>query len=233
MQRDYYGNKSSAAEQAEYLMSILPDLDHLDLQELLTQQESAYEYYNFGLEHGESSNRFNESGFVDDDDDDINEALARSLATLDVNDGQSSPHNTGSNVTELAIGEQDEFGGTMVRVGDRTFMEYFDYDSYARAMMATSGVDVYEQSTPNFYDVGNVNEGLSKKDLSKLSSSKYKIKSSKEKEKEQCVICCAEFKNGDKVITLACKHVFHSKCIIKWLEVKKHCPLCQREVKRK
>lgn len=68
------------------------------------EQESAYEYYNFGqrgFEHGESSNCFNESVFVDYDDD---EALARSLMMMDVNDYQFSPHNTRSNVTESSIG---------------------------------------------------------------------------------------------------------------------------------
>lgn len=76
------------------------------------EQESAYEYYNFGqpglehgessfgLEHGGSSNIIDEGGFVDYD---IDEALARSLMMLDVEDQfspPSSPPNTRSNVTE-------------------------------------------------------------------------------------------------------------------------------------
>ncbi|KAL1531442.1 RING-type E3 ubiquitin transferase [Salvia divinorum] len=168
--------------------------------------------------------------------------------------GGSSNHVGGRNLLahynpelhEHGHGESsNHVGESSNHVGERNYVEYHDYDSWARAAMTTSGVnddhsppdpsslDDTIPNQPQFYDVGNLNKGLSKKALSKLPSSKYKIKSSKDKEKDQCVICCVKFKNGDKVTTLPCKHFFHSKCILKWLEMKKHCPLCQREVKRK
>ncbi|KAL1531444.1 RING-type E3 ubiquitin transferase [Salvia divinorum] len=229
MERNNYGNESSTAEQAQCLKSIFPDLDHLDLQELLKQQESAYEFYNFGqpglahgesnfgqpgFEHGESSNSFDESGYVDYYDD---EALARSLMMLDVEDQfspPSSPPNTRSNVTEPTV---------EVHVVENPEQDHdIDPDTMS-----------YEQLQSLGDAVGHESKGLSENAISKLrrSGSSFKAKSSKKKEEiVECTICCAEFNNGDRVITLHCKHFYHSECIIKWLQINKNCPVCQREV---
>ncbi|XP_042035401.1 E3 ubiquitin-protein ligase BIG BROTHER-like [Salvia splendens] len=146
-------NRLSAAE---YLKWILPDLEGLDAQEVLKQQESAYEYYNFGqrgFEHGESSN------FIDEYD--IDEALARSLMMLDVED-QFSPPNTRSNVTEVHVVE--------------TPLEH-DHDIDPDTMS-------YEQLQSLGDAVGHESKGLSEKDISKLRTSSFKVKSSKKKEEE-------------------------------------------------
>ena len=50
-----------------------------------------------------------------------------------------------------------------------------------------------------------------------------------------CVICSDEFdeSNDKEYITLLpeCNHVFHPKCIKKWLtECKNTCPMCNKEV---
>jgi len=43
---------------------------------------------------------------------------------------------------------------------------------------------------------------------------------------ESCVICIADFKPGEQIRTLSCKHVFHKPCIDSWLETHSTCPLC-------
>uniref|UniRef100_A0A3P9NES7 cullin-RING-type E3 NEDD8 transferase n=1 Tax=Poecilia reticulata TaxID=8081 RepID=A0A3P9NES7_POERE len=39
-----------------------------------------------------------------------------------------------------------------------------------------------------------------------------------------------EFKQKDELGICPCKHAFHRKCLIKWLEVRKVCPLCNMPV---
>jgi E3 ubiquitin-protein ligase RHA2 len=36
---------------------------------------------------------------------------------------------------------------------------------------------------------------------------------------EKCTICLSEYKNGEIVKRLRCKHFFHSECIDPWLKV--------------
>ncbi|XP_015771891.1 PREDICTED: E3 ubiquitin-protein ligase RNF181-like [Acropora digitifera] len=45
-----------------------------------------------------------------------------------------------------------------------------------------------------------------------------------------CPICQVDFKMGDKVKQLPCKHMFHEKCILPWLSKTNSCPLCRHEL---
>jgi hypothetical protein len=45
---------------------------------------------------------------------------------------------------------------------------------------------------------------------------------------KECYCCiCIESMNNDEIIKLKCNHIFHSKCILKWFQNKKKCPLCR------
>ena len=47
---------------------------------------------------------------------------------------------------------------------------------------------------------------------------------------EECCICLDEFKYKSKVCRLECCHLFHKKCIEKWLLEKPICPLCKYDI---
>ena len=45
-----------------------------------------------------------------------------------------------------------------------------------------------------------------------------------------CIICIEDFKENDIIRELSCDHFFHQKCIDKWFESNKKCPLCRNEI---
>ncbi len=51
--------------------------------------------------------------------------------------------------------------------------------------------------------------------------------------KECCNICCEDYIIGQYKRTLpSCNHVFHKKCVDKWLKSKSNCPICRNELKK-
>lgn len=43
---------------------------------------------------------------------------------------------------------------------------------------------------------------------------------------EICVICQDDIENSGKCYMLFCEHIYHKKCITKWLDEKPTCPCC-------
>jgi hypothetical protein len=51
--------------------------------------------------------------------------------------------------------------------------------------------------------------------------------------KECCNICCEDYIKGQyKRILPDCNHIFHKKCVDKWLKTKSNCPICRNELKK-
>ncbi|XP_032324284.1 RING finger protein 122 isoform X2 [Camelus ferus] len=49
--------------------------------------------------------------------------------------------------------------------------------------------------------------------------------------KEQtCAVCLEDFKGKDELGVLPCQHAFHRKCLVKWLEVRCVCPMCNKPI---
>lgn len=50
-------------------------------------------------------------------------------------------------------------------------------------------------------------------------------------QKQECIICLVEFTERTKIISLDCKHIYHSHCLKIWLSLRnKICPTCKRNI---
>lgn len=50
---------------------------------------------------------------------------------------------------------------------------------------------------------------------------------------ESCSICYDEIDTSNKmddIVLTVCKHLYHKKCLNKWLECKRTCPMCRFEL---
>jgi E3 ubiquitin-protein ligase Arkadia len=71
--------------------------------------------------------------------------------------------------------------------------------------------------------------------LSKAQIERYTIKNkysyfAEESDNEKCAICLSLFQNNQQARKLACKHIFHAKCVDRWLKDNRKCPLCRKRI---
>ncbi|XP_048133456.1 uncharacterized protein LOC125314649 [Rhodamnia argentea] len=78
----------------------------------------------------------------------------------------------------------------------------------------------------NESDHDQVVQGVSRSTIEKLERKSCSVRDSG----GCCCICLEELNGADKVMEIPCSHLFHSRCIIKWLERNNSCPLCRTKV---
>ncbi|XP_033886392.1 RING finger protein 122-like isoform X1 [Acipenser ruthenus] len=49
---------------------------------------------------------------------------------------------------------------------------------------------------------------------------------------QTCAVCLEEFKAKDELGVCPCSHAFHKKCLVKWLEIRSVCPMCNKLICR-
>lgn len=47
---------------------------------------------------------------------------------------------------------------------------------------------------------------------------------------DACAICLEDFKVKDVLAICPCEHAFHKKCLVKWLKLRKTCPMCMTQI---
>eukprot|EP00638_Chattonella_subsalsa_P010455 CAMPEP_0117753386 /NCGR_PEP_ID=MMETSP0947-20121206/12189_1 /TAXON_ID=44440 /ORGANISM="Chattonella subsalsa, Strain CCMP2191" /LENGTH=146 /DNA_ID=CAMNT_0005572247 /DNA_START=281 /DNA_END=721 /DNA_ORIENTATION=+ len=87
----------------------------------------------------------------------------------------------------------------------------------------------------DFEEMGNMHRGISAEKLMRLGSFKWKeTKRSSLSLKTQlgpeCCICLNEYTGNQDLTKLPCQHIFHNKCIFKWLSTSPNCPLCANDI---
>eukprot|EP00658_Telonema_sp_P-2_P085441 TRINITY_DN973_c0_g1_i1.p2 TRINITY_DN973_c0_g1~~TRINITY_DN973_c0_g1_i1.p2 ORF type:complete len:115 (+),score=26.84 TRINITY_DN973_c0_g1_i1:466-810(+) len=48
-----------------------------------------------------------------------------------------------------------------------------------------------------------------------------------EHDDRECAVCHDEFREHELLVRLPCDHIFHTACILKWMEAHTTCPLCR------
>jgi len=81
----------------------------------------------------------------------------------------------------------------------------------------------YEQLMELGERIGNVATGLSKDQIYRLGSAVHRGPN------QNCTVCMDDIEAGQAVKYLPCLHNYHEGCIVKWLENKKTCPVCQKD----
>lgn len=64
----------------------------------------------------------------------------------------------------------------------------------------------------------------------RLIENNKKIITLHETNEKDCIICFEEYKEGDIIIELECKHIYHDPCISKWLQKDLSCPMCRTQL---
>ncbi|KAI3451628.1 hypothetical protein Pfo_008293 [Paulownia fortunei] len=127
--------------------------------------------------------------------------------------------------------EEFFYGGIQSAGLDLSEDEYDDYDFDQETEEDDVDPDdlSYEELIALGEMVGVENRGLSEAEISKhlhpltcQSTTNLLI--------DRCVICQVEYEQGEKLVTLLCDHLYHRDCIVKWLQIKKICPVCNNEV---
>ncbi|KAL4324409.1 hypothetical protein GQ457_11G009210 [Hibiscus cannabinus] len=45
-----------------------------------------------------------------------------------------------------------------------------------------------------------------------------------------CAVCKEQFELGTKVLNMPCNHLYHSNCLLPWLQLQNSCPVCRHEL---
>ena len=76
---------------------------------------------------------------------------------------------------------------------------------------------------------GKVSKGLKRYEIRQIPEITWMKKS--DCQESSCSVCFEDFERYQKVKTLQkCKHEYHTKCIDKWLQDQKRCPMCNKDV---
>jgi hypothetical protein len=100
-------------------------------------------------------------------------------------------------------------------------IQYADDEDY---LYTTSNYDLTWPAMTTLY-IGDGEEEEAKEEI------EWNITRYDGEEDEECSVCLIDFEQGDNVIRLQCKHIFHEQCIMEWSMHKAECPNCREKIK--
>jgi len=71
--------------------------------------------------------------------------------------------------------------------------------------------------------------GLTKSQIDELPSYRWTSRDVQTGEQSMCVVCMYDIEARQTVRVLPCNHIFHSRCVDKWLKTNRTCPICRRD----
>ncbi|CAL4947910.1 unnamed protein product [Urochloa decumbens] len=81
----------------------------------------------------------------------------------------------------------------------------------------------------------SVGRGASDEQLAALPRWRFKeqpdVPRDRDHDDQECCICLAQYREKEEVRQLPCTHMFHLKCVDRWLRIISSCPLCKQELK--
>jgi hypothetical protein len=101
------------------------------------------------------------------------------------------------------------------------------------------GMPVWQDSTPlGVAAPPPPKKGLTQEEIEKATCRRVYTKSEDHPEdhddemtcRYECILCLAEYADGDQLRELSCEHMFHADCVDEWLQRNKTCPLCSQVV---
>lgn len=94
-------------------------------------------------------------------------------------------------------------------------------------IVVTVGMAITAPASCRFYGrvYNKINKEFNRLSI-KLKHKQFIKKTSNTKCEEDCVICMDDYLENNKCSELHCGHKFHKKCILKWMNERRTCPLC-------
>ncbi len=65
--------------------------------------------------------------------------------------------------------------------------------------------------------------------INKLETVEFKAENT-DAENNSCSICYEDYKQGEKLLKLPCKHDYHPECVKPWLAKHNSCPMCRKNI---
>ena len=91
------------------------------------------------------------------------------------------------------------------------------------------GLDLILNNNVNNNDNNMFKNGLSDEEIKNLPIEIYQRNTRIDGlDKIICSICTFDVNKGDEIYRIPCKHVFHSKCLVPWVQINKICPNCRK-----
>eukprot|EP01017_Pseudomicrothorax_dubius_P044216 TRINITY_DN7453_c0_g1_i2.p1 TRINITY_DN7453_c0_g1~~TRINITY_DN7453_c0_g1_i2.p1 ORF type:complete len:175 (-),score=12.08 TRINITY_DN7453_c0_g1_i2:311-835(-) len=94
----------------------------------------------------------------------------------------------------------------------------------AEQMSPSNSVDSRESTNSGFFIEEKKSIPLPKEYRKQLKAMKIG------KSKKECTICMNNFKEGEVIRQLPCKHIFHHCCVKPWFQKKSTCPNCRYDL---
>jgi len=90
----------------------------------------------------------------------------------------------------------------------------------------------YEERLMEVQETLSRRRGLSHETIERIEKFSWDSGAARQHDQTSCMVCLANFVDGEDVRKLPCSHVFHRHCIDEWLRRQTDCPICKLNVDR-